>query len=136
MRILLKEALGYSVASAGALCVDIVVLWILVHFFTVGYLLSSTISFVAGAFVAYELSIRLAFKQHRLKDRHTELVAFILIGVLGLGVNAVVIFFTVSYLGLHYLAAKCVAAGFTFSCNFIARRQMLFALPISNLQER
>jgi putative flippase GtrA len=37
-----------------------------------------------------------------------------------------VIFVAVKYLGLHYLAAKCVAAGCTLVCNFISRRQILF----------
>lgn len=126
MNILFKEAFGYTVASGCALIIDITALWLLVHFLSLGYLAASTISFLAGAIVAYELSVRLAFKKHRVQDREAELAAFVLIGAVGLAVNAVVIFFAVSHLGLHYLAAKCVAAAFTFSCNFVARRQMLF----------
>jgi putative flippase GtrA len=48
------------------------------------------------------------------------------IGAVGLGINAGAIFIAVSYLGLHYLVAKCAAAGFTLTSNFIARRQFLF----------
>ncbi len=40
--------------------------------------------------------------------------------------NAFVMFIGVRYLGLHYMVAKCVAAGFTFLGNFISRRQLLF----------
>jgi hypothetical protein len=28
---------------------------------------------------------------------------------------------------MHYLIAKCTAAIFTFTCNFVLRRQILFA---------
>ena len=126
MKILFKEAVGYGAASACALAADMTILWVLVRFFSVGYLAAATASFLAGAAVAYVLSVKLAFKQHRLSDRRAEFLTFVAIGTVGLAINAGVIYMAVQYLGLHYQLAKCVAAGFTFSCNFIARRQILF----------
>jgi putative flippase GtrA len=122
----LKELLGYGAASACALAVDLTVLWALVHFLSWGYLPAATTSFLIGAVVAYQLSIAIAFKHHRLSSRKTEFASFVAIGGVGLLVNTVGIFVGVNFLGLHYLIAKCVAAGFTFMCNFIARRQLLF----------
>jgi putative flippase GtrA len=90
------------------------------------YLAAATVSFLIGAVVAYVLSVRLAFKEHRLHNRQAELLAFVVIGAIGLAVNAAVISIAVAALGLHYLLAKCVAAAFTFTWNFFARRQMLF----------
>lgn len=126
MKILFREAVGYATASGCALILDMTILWVLVRFLSLEYLAASTISFLAGAVVAYELSVNLAFKQHRLQDRRAELVSFVAIGAAGLVINAAVIFVMVRYVGLHYLIAKCVAAGFTFICNFTARRQILF----------
>jgi putative flippase GtrA len=134
MKIFVKEALGYGAASAGALVVDMTVLWVLVRFFAWGYLAAATASFLAGASVAYVLSVRLAFRQHRLRDRRAEFVSFVAIGTVGLAVNAAIISLAVRYLGLHYLLAKCVAAGFTFTCNFIARRQILFVRHSATLE--
>jgi len=122
----LRELFGYGAASACALAIDMAVLWGLVHFWCWGYLSAATLSFLAGAVVAYQLSITIAFKQHRLGSRRAEFASFVAIGCLGLLINAAVIYIGVNLLGLHYLIAKCVAAGFTFSCNFIARRQLLF----------
>jgi putative flippase GtrA len=132
MNDLLKQTLGYTAASACALVVDMAVLWALVHFLAIEYLIAATISFLAGAVVAYELSVKLAFKYHRLRDRRKEIAAFVIIGAAGLAINAAVIFVAVGYFGLHYLLAKCVAAGFTFTCNFIARRQFLFVPRAAN----
>jgi putative flippase GtrA len=126
VRVFLKELLGYGTASACALVVDVAVLWALVHFFSWGYLLAATASFLVGAVVAYRLSTAIAFKHHRLTSRKTEFASFVAIGGVGLMVNAAIMFIGVNLLGLHYLIAKCVAAGFTFTCNFIARRQLLF----------
>jgi putative flippase GtrA len=75
---------------------------------------------------AYLVSVKFAFTQHRLNDRRMEFIGFIAIGSFGLAVNAAVISVAVRFFGLHYIIAKCVAAGFTFSCNFLARRQLLF----------
>ena len=126
MRVLFKEFMGYGAASAAALAVDMSVLYVLVYFFAWGYVAAAALSFLAGAIVAYALALKFAFKQHRLRNRRVEFVSFVAIGTVGLAINAAVISLAVRYLGLHYLLAKCVAAGCTFMCNFIARRQLLF----------
>ncbi|HVC00896.1 MAG TPA: GtrA family protein [Steroidobacteraceae bacterium] len=129
MKVLLKETLGYTLASAAALAVDAGILFILVHFFAWWYLAAATVSFTVGLFVAYGLSVTVVFKRRRVADRRLEFATFAAIGLLGLVVNAVVIYAGVRYAGLHYMAAKAVAAGFTFAGNFLARRQLLFVRP-------
>ena len=126
---LIKELVGYATASSFALAFDMLTLWILVHYFSVGYLLAATSSYLAGACIAYTLSMRLAFKQHRLVDRRVEFLGFVALGTVGLAVNAMIMTASVKCLGLHYLTAKCVAACFTFICNFATRRQLLFVPP-------
>jgi putative flippase GtrA len=127
MKTLAREAVGYAAASGCALIVDMTTLWILVHFLSWGYMVAAVTSYFAGAVVAYELSIKLAFKHHRLEDRRGEFASFVAIGTLGVAVNAAVIFVMVKYAGLHFLIAKGIAAGCTFFCNFVARRQILFS---------
>jgi putative flippase GtrA len=126
MRIVIQEALGYAAASTCALMADITVLFILVHYFSWGYLGAATASFSAGLLVGYALSVTLVFKYRRLRNRRLEFASFAAIGAGGLAINAAAISLAVKYLGLHYLIAKCGAAGFTFAWNFLARRQLLF----------
>jgi putative flippase GtrA len=54
-------------------------------------------------------------------------VSFAVLGAIGLGVNAAVMFVLVRYLGVYYLFAKCASAGCTFAYNFLSRRQLLFS---------
>jgi putative flippase GtrA len=126
VKVIFKEAFGYAAASGCALIVDVAILWMLVRFFSWHYLAAASVSFLAGASVAYVLSVRLAFTQHRLRDRHAEFIGFVMIGAAGLALNAAVMSLAVRYFGLNYLLAKCVAAASTFTCNFFARRQILF----------
>jgi putative flippase GtrA len=126
MKMVVQETLGYTAVSACALVVDVTILFILVHYFSLWYLGAATISFLSGLVVTYALSVKLVFKHRRLRDRRLEFASFAAIGAVGVAINAAAISFGVRYLGLHYLIAKCGAAGFTFVWNFFARRQLLF----------
>ena len=126
MKTVVQEAIGYAAVSACALIIDITVLFILVHYLSWWYVAASTASFLVGLLVGYVLSVALVFKYRRLEDPRFEFASFAGIGVVGVVINAAVISFGVKTLGLHYLIAKCGAAGFTFIWNFVARRQFLF----------
>jgi putative flippase GtrA len=128
----IQEGLRYTAVSACALLVDISLLWILVHYFSWGYLAAATTSFLAGLVVGYALSVTLVFKYRRMKDPRVEFASFAGIGAVGVAINAAAISFGVKYLGLHYLVSKCGAAGFTFTWNFLARRQLLFVRRRTN----
>ena len=126
MKAVLHEALGYAVVSGCALLADMALLALLVQVGGWHYLAAATTSFVAGACIAYSLSVRFVFSEHKLHNRRTEFLGFIALGGIGIAVNAAVIYAAVAWFGLHYLIAKCVAAGCSFGCNFVARRQLLF----------
>lgn len=126
MKTFLHEVSWYGAASICALAVDAGLLWLLVQFLSIGYLPAATISFMAGATVAYVISVRLAFRNHRLQDRRAEFASFVAIGAPGLAINAGVISLAVESFGVHFMLAKCMAAGVTFGYNFLARRQLLF----------
>jgi putative flippase GtrA len=131
MKTVIQEALRYGAVSACMLFIDIMILFILVHYFSWWYLAAATTSFLAGLLVGYAISVTLVFKYRRLKDRRLEFASFAGIGTVGVAVNAAAISFGIKYLGLHYLIAKCGAAGFTFVWNFVARRQFLFVQRLS-----
>ena len=126
MKVFIREAFRYTAVSVFGFLVDITILWILVRYFSWGYLWAATTSFVAGLLVGYVLSVSLVFNYRRLKDQRLEFASFAVIGVVGVAINAAAMSIGVKFLGLHYLIAKCGAAGFTFLWNFLARRQFLF----------
>jgi putative flippase GtrA len=126
MRTVIQEAVGYTAVSALAFCADVAILYVLVHYFSWWYLAAATVSFLVGLLLGYALSVALVFKYRRLKDRRIEFASFAAIGIIGVAINAAAMVLGVKCLGLHYLVAKCGAAGFTFLWNFTARRQFLF----------
>jgi putative flippase GtrA len=127
MKTVLREATGYAVVSACAFVIDITALFILVHYLSWWYVAAATISFLVGLLVAYALSVTLVFKYRRLQDPRIEAASFAGIGVVGVAINTAAMTLGVKVFGVHYLIAKCGAAGLTFVWNFVARRQFLFA---------
>ena len=123
---LARDAIRYAGVSAVSLCTDVVLLATLVQFAHWDSLHAATVSFLVGACVAYVLSVRFVFRTHRLRDRRAEFLGFIALGAIGVAVNAAVIYVALDYFGLRLPLAKGIAAGFSFSCNFFARRQILF----------
>jgi putative flippase GtrA len=126
MKTVVQEVIRYAAVSACAFAVDITVLFVLVHYFSWWYVAAASISFLIGLFVGYVLSVTFVFKYRRLTDQRIEFASFAAIGVVGLALNAAVIYFGVTVLDVHYLIAKCGTAGCTFVWNFTARRQLLF----------
>jgi putative flippase GtrA len=123
---LLTEATKYAVVSAIALGADYSVLLALTRLAGWPYLWANAVSFLTGAIIAYVLSVRFVFRTHRLHNRQLEISGFVLIGLAGLAVSQLVLFVTVSKLGIDLLVAKAAAAGCSFLTNFVLRRQLLF----------
>lgn len=117
----------YFFASLLALLVDLSILSVCLRVLGMDLRWAAAAAFLAGALVAYILSIRWVFSERAYRAMPlVELSSFIGIGLAGLGITQVVLWFGVEELHLVPEFVKLVAAGATFVFNFIARRSLLF----------
>lgn len=123
---LFKELMRYGLASGAALVVDVGLLYALTSWVHVPYLISALAGFMAGLAIVYTLSVTWVFKKRALVDRRAELLIFGAIGVVGLGLNELILWTLTDGLGVYYLASKVVSVGVVFAWNFGARKYMLF----------
>jgi putative flippase GtrA len=121
-----REFLRYLLVSAIALEVDVVTLMILTDLAGIDYLIANIAAFVIGSVVAYVGSIRWAFSRRRIGGS-AEYVIFLVIGIVGLGINELALWAAVAGLAFPLLVAKAGAAGASFLFNFIARKILLFS---------
>jgi len=118
----------YFGASLVALLVDVAALSLSLRVLHLGLAMSATAGFVAGAIIAYQLSIRWVFRQRSFRDAPAlEFLTFIGIGVAGLGVTQLVLWIGVTEFHLMPEAVKLAAAGVTFVFNYLMRKSLLFA---------
>lgn len=125
---LAAEGLRYVAAGAVALAFDFGLYVLLIRGFDVHYLAAAPAGFLLGLAVIYLLSVRWIFRQRRLADARAEFAIFAGIGVIGVGLNQLVIYAGVEAMALSYELAKIVSAGTVFLFNFASRKALLFTV--------
>lgn len=120
------EFYRYVLVGGFSTVCDASTLFSLTHFAGVHYLVSAPIGFCVGTFVNYFLSGSWVFERRTLSSRSAELTIFTLIGVVGLILNELILWFFQSRLGIYYLIAKGVSAAVVLAWNFGARKVALY----------
>ncbi len=116
----------YVFVGGAAFIVDFGSLFILTDFFGIYYLISAAIAFILGLIVNYILSISWVFNNRKLDNSTLEFGVFTLIGIVGLGLNEVFIWFFTAEVGFYYLISKIISAVIVLFWNFFARKYVLF----------
>jgi putative flippase GtrA len=106
---------------------DFGVLAFLTEIIRLHYLVSAALSFVLGTTTSYTLSILYIFDVRRYASRTIEYGLFVLVGLIGLGLNELFLWTLTDVLGIHYLVSKIAAASLVFFWNFGARKLILFS---------
>lgn len=116
----------YVFTGGAAFIIDFSSLFILTDFFGIYYLASAAIAFILGLITNYVLSINWVFNRRTMSNRKLEFGVFALIGVVGILLNEVFIWFFTENLQIYYLLSKIMAAVIILFWNFFARKYALF----------
>lgn len=116
----------YGFVGGAAFLVDYGFLFLLTEVFGIHYLLSATISFILGLITNYLLSVVWVFNNRKLANRWAEFGVFAIIGVIGLGLNALIMYLCTDKIGIHYMLSKIISTVIVFFWNFFARKIILF----------
>lgn len=123
---LLVQFVRYFFVGGFAFVVDFGLLYILTEYAGLHYLLSATLSFIAGLLVNYIISCLWVFNGSKFKNRLVEFLFFAAIGVVGLALNDALIWLFTDCIGTHYMFSKIVAAAMVYLWNFFARKYLVF----------
>lgn len=123
---LLVQFVRYFFVGGLAFVVDFGLLYILTEYAGLHYLLSATLSFIAGLLVNYIISCLWVFNGSKFKNRLVEFLFFATIGVVGLALNDALIWLFTDCIGTHYMFSKIVAAAMVYLWNFFARKYLVF----------
>jgi len=121
-----SEFFRYFLVGGFAFVCDTFILFSLTHYLKVNYLVSGAVGFLVGTAVNYLFCRSWVFKKRTLQNTTAEMTIFTLIGIVGLGLNELILWFFQSKLGIYYLFAKGVSGVTVFMWNFGARKLALF----------
>lgn len=122
----LFQLIRYGFVGGVAFVADYCSLYAFTEWCGIQYLVSAALAFVIGLTVNYILSNLIVFTTHRLTNRWLEFAVFAIIGVIGLGLNELIMYCATDLLGLHYMISKLISTALVFFWNFFARKLTLF----------
>ena len=125
MKKLFQQMLKFLVVGGSAFFIDYGIMILLTEKFQVYYLLSSGISFSVSVIYNYFLSILWVFDVEKKRKKGQEFAVFIILSVIGLGLNQILMWVLVDFIGLFYMLAKIIATGIGMVYNFATRKRFL-----------
>lgn len=117
-----KQFAKFGIVGVIAFFIDYGTMLLLTELFGVDYLISTTAGFILALIFNYFASMRFVFERREGMSRKRE---FIVLSVIGLGVNDVLMFATVDLLGIDYRISKIAVTAIVSVYNFITRKVFL-----------
>ena len=122
---LVQQFMKFGVVGVIAFVIDYGLMVALTELAGVNYLISATISFTVSVVFNYLASMRYVFTHKQGLSRRREFVIFVVLSVIGLGVNDLLMWLGSSVLGVNYLIVKIVATAIVMVYNFVTRKIFL-----------
>ena len=116
-----KQLFRFGIVGFTAFLIDAGLLFILTEFCHIHYLISSIISFVVSLVYNYILSIFWVFDVQK-KQTYKEVLLFIILSIIGLGLNQLIMYLGVDLLHIYYMFCKVLATIVVMIYNFITRK--------------
>lgn len=127
MKKLIAQFMKFGVVGAIAFVIDYGLMVALTELAGINYLISATISFTASVIFNYFASMRYVFRHKEGMSRRREFVIFVVLSVIGLGINNLLMWLGTGLLGITYLLTKIFATAVVTIYNFVTRKVFLDA---------
>ena len=124
MKKLFEQIIKFGLVGFLCFFIDYGIMVFLTEIVNINYLISSGISFTVSVIVNYILSLTFVFDTQE-GNKIKEFVIFIILSVIGLGINQVLMWFCVDVLGIFYMISKIGATAVVMVYNFITRKLIL-----------
>lgn len=122
MKKLIEQMIKFGFVGVLCFFIDYGIMVFLTEIFGVHYMMSSTISFAVSVTVNYILSVSFVFETDKEKSKIKEFIVFVLLSIVGLGVNALCMWLGTDLLKIHYMITKVGATAVVMVYNFITRK--------------
>lgn len=125
MKRLINQILKFGVVGGTAFLIDYGLLFVLTEFAGIHYLISGTISFAASVIYNYILSVVWVFDPVGERSKAKDMAVFLILSVIGLGINQAIMWVLVELFGVYYMLSKIAATAIVMVYNFITRKIFL-----------
>ena len=125
MKKLIEQIMNGGVVGVICFGIDYGLMIFLTELCGISYLVSSGISFSVSVVVNYTLSLKFVFETDKDNNKVVEFLIFIILSVVGLGINQVLMWVCVDKLHVYYMISKIGVTGVVMVYNFVTRKLIL-----------
>ncbi len=122
MKKLLEQMIKFGFVGFLCFFIDYGIMVFLTEVLGVHYLMSCAVSFVVSVTVNYILSVTFVFETDKEKSKFREFIVFVLLSIVGLGINELCMWIAGELLGIYYMISKIGATAVVMVYNFITRK--------------
>lgn len=116
----------YFFVGGIAAVVDIALFAIFAKYLGYNYIAVACVSFFAATLVNYLISIKFVFESGARHGKKKEVSLVYLVSGVGLGLNLLILYISISILGIEKITSKVIATGLVFFWNYYARKHFIF----------
>lgn len=121
----LQQIIRFGFVGGTAFLIDYGIMILLTEVFGVDYLVSSGISFCVSVIYNYIMSIFWVFNVDKEKSGVTNFAIFLVLSIIGLGINQLIMWLIVDKANISYMISKIVATAVVMVYNFVTRKIFL-----------
>lgn len=116
------QFLRYIFVGGISAVINICTLYILKDIVNIYYLIANAIGFILGLITNYCLSKMLVFTKENMGNPMIEFIIYALIGLIGLGIDSLLMWILTSKLNIYYMISKIFSTMLVFVWNFGIRK--------------
>lgn len=116
------QFLRYIFVGGISAVINIGTLYILKDIVNIYYLIANAIGFILGLITNYCLSKILVFTKENMSNPIIEFIIYALIGLIGLGIDSLLMWILTSKLNIYYMISKIFSTLLVFVWNFGIRK--------------
>ena len=125
MKRLIEQIMKFGVVGFICFGIDYGLMILLTEAAGISYLVSSGLSFSISVIVNYTLSLKFVFETNQENNKIVEFLVFIILSVIGLGINQVLMWVCVDKFHIFYMISKVGVTGVVMVYNFVTRKLIL-----------
>ena len=124
---LVSQFVKFGLVGVIAFGIDYGIMVALVELLQMNPVVASAISFTVSVVFNYYASMRYVFTHREDMSKTKEFIIFVILSVIGLGINTVLMYVGVDLLVISYLLVKLFATAVVLVWNFVSRKIWLDA---------
>lgn len=125
MKKLINQIFRFGIVGIISFGIDYSIFWLLNDKLGIYYLISNACSFSISVIINYLLNLKYVFHSSEEANKINEFIIYIILNIIGLGINQIIMKVCVDFFQIYAMAAKIIATGIVMVYNFISRKILI-----------